>query len=75
MPTKRSKPQHRVTKRAPKRKTAQAAPEPQPAAEASSNSPIYFYRPTEPLGYLSQWYPCAFFDGKDPSIIYPTTEQ
>jgi predicted NAD-dependent protein-ADP-ribosyltransferase YbiA (DUF1768 family) len=41
----------------------------------ASDSPVYFYRPTEPSGYLSQWYPCAFTDDQDPSIIYPTAEQ
>jgi predicted NAD-dependent protein-ADP-ribosyltransferase YbiA (DUF1768 family) len=41
----------------------------------ASDSSVYFYRPTEPSGYLSQWYPCAFTDDQDPSIIYLTAEQ
>lgn len=38
--------------------------------------PVYFWRETEPeTGYLSQWYPCAFTDDQDPSIVYQTAEQ
>jgi hypothetical protein len=45
-------------------------------ADANAPSPVYFWRETEPsTGYLSQWYPCAFTDDTDPSIIYPTAEQ
>ncbi|KAL2131566.1 hypothetical protein VTI74DRAFT_4890 [Chaetomium olivicolor] len=40
-----------------------------------SSSPVYFWRDSEPEGgYLSQWYPCAFSDDADPSIVYPTAE-
>ncbi|SPQ17832.1 0145b5db-60e5-4ff1-8392-a770bfda7eb5 [Thermothielavioides terrestris] len=42
---------------------------------ASSSSPVYFWRDTEPsTGYLSQWYPCAFTDDANPSIIYRSAE-
>ncbi|GAB1310054.1 NADAR domain-containing protein [Madurella fahalii] len=44
-------------------------------SSGSIPSPVYFWRETEPeTGYLSQWYPCAFSDDKDPSIIYHTAE-
>ncbi|KAL2270870.1 hypothetical protein VTJ83DRAFT_241 [Remersonia thermophila] len=44
-------------------------------ASGSSSSPVYFWRDTDPLtGYLSQWYPCAFTDDEDPSIVYRTAE-
>ncbi|KAH6634037.1 hypothetical protein B0J18DRAFT_6692 [Chaetomium sp. MPI-SDFR-AT-0129] len=75
MPTKQSKPQHRVTKPAraarPKR-----SPLPQPSTtDDDPSSPVYFWRETEPLtGYLSQWYPCAFSDDTDSSTIYKTAE-
>ncbi len=80
MPPKRSKPQHRVTKsaKASKRKAARtAAPPISNMTDAdSSSSPVYFWRDADPLtGYLSQWYPCAFSDDADPSIVYPTAEQ
>ncbi|KAH6853378.1 hypothetical protein B0I37DRAFT_348834 [Chaetomium sp. MPI-CAGE-AT-0009] len=74
MPSKRSKPSHRVTKRAKTTKAAVPSPEPQPAI-SNDTSPVYFWRETDPLtGYLSQWYACAFTDDTDPSIIYPTAE-
>ncbi len=75
MPSKRSKPQHRVSKRTRSKPTA---PKPQTPKMADTNpsSPVYFWRESEPAtGYLSQWYPCAFSDDTDPSIIYPTAEQ
>lgn len=78
MPSKRSKPQHKVTKRAKSTRSKTAASKAQAPimADASSPSPVYFWRETEPsTGYLSQWYPCAFTDDADPSIIYPTAEQ
>ena len=44
--------------------------------DTNPSSPVYFWRESEPsTGYLSQWYPCAFSDDTDPSIIYPTAEQ
>jgi len=46
------------------------------SSSSSSSSPVYFWRESDPLtGYLSQWYPCAFSDDADPSVIYPTAEQ
>ncbi|KAK3903055.1 hypothetical protein C8A05DRAFT_33222 [Staphylotrichum tortipilum] len=81
MPPKRSKPQHRVTKSARaggRRKATTVTPTPNRAdanSSSSSSSPVYFWRDSDPLtGYLSQWYPCAFSDDADPSIIYPTAE-
>ncbi|KAI8630600.1 DUF1768-domain-containing protein [Xylariaceae sp. FL1651] len=51
---------------------AQAADAPPPA---DPNSPLYFWRPTEPAtGYLSQWYALPFRDRADRSKIYPTAE-
>jgi hypothetical protein len=70
--------QHRVTKRAKTTKTKLPTPEALPSTldSPSSPSPVYFWRETEPLtGYLSQWYPCAFTDDTDPSIVYQTAEQ
>ncbi|KAK4042461.1 hypothetical protein C8A01DRAFT_33534 [Parachaetomium inaequale] len=76
MPPKRSNPQHRVTKRARATKTPKAPPpKPQPNTNDNNTSPVYFWRETDPsTGYLSQWYPCAFSDDTDPSIIYQTAE-
>lgn len=86
MPPKRSrgsKPQkaqqHRVTKRAQTTKPKTPTPEILSSTLNSSSplsSPVYFWRETEPsTGYLSQWYPCAFTDDTDPSIVYQTAEQ
>ncbi len=80
MPSTRSnkKPQHKVTKRS--RPTTKAATNSKAQlpkmADADPSGPVYFWRESEPLGgYLSQWYPCAFIDDADPTIIYPTAEQ
>ncbi|KAK4136791.1 DUF1768-domain-containing protein [Trichocladium antarcticum] len=74
MAPRNTKPQHRVSKRAPSRKnTTPAAPRP-PATNGTDNA-LYFWRETDPAtGYLSQWYPCAFTDDTDPSIVYQTAE-
>ncbi|KAL1841589.1 hypothetical protein VTJ49DRAFT_6899 [Mycothermus thermophilus] len=73
-PKSSSKRQHRVSKRKPT-KTKMSTQVSQPEASGSSSSPVYFWRDADPLtGYLSQWYPCAFTDDEDPSIVYRTAE-
>ncbi|KAK4153377.1 hypothetical protein C8A00DRAFT_43669 [Chaetomidium leptoderma] len=83
MPPKTSKPQHRVTKRTKPTRSKKTPRKPQTPImnnnnnnnENPSTSPVYFWRETDPsVGYLSQWYPCAFTDDTNPSIIYPTAE-
>jgi hypothetical protein len=75
MPSRRSKPDHKVTKRARASEAPVPAVQPQPSISLEV-SPVYFWRETDPwTGYLSQWYGCAFTDDTDPSIVYPTAEQ
>ncbi|KAL2198969.1 hypothetical protein P885DRAFT_58379 [Corynascus similis CBS 632.67] len=78
MPPKRSRPQHRVARVSQARRAAQQKASPSPQNQSNgleTSSPVYFWRETDPVtGYLSQWYPCAFSDDKDPSIIYQTAE-
>ncbi|KAL2165480.1 hypothetical protein VTH06DRAFT_780 [Thermothelomyces fergusii] len=77
MPPKRSKQQqHRVTKRSRQARSKTGPPAESRSATTTSeaDSPVYFWRVSGQAGYLSQWYPCAFRDDKDPSIIYPTAE-
>ncbi|KAL2174699.1 uncharacterized protein P884DRAFT_208233 [Thermothelomyces heterothallicus CBS 202.75] len=76
MPPKRSKPQHQKTKRirVARPETGPPAESQSPTAKSEADSPVYFWRMSDPAGYLSQWYPCAFSDDKDPSITYPTAE-
>ena len=74
MPSRRSKPDHKVTKRARASEAPAPAAQPQPTISLGT-SPVYFWRETDLwTGYLSQWYACAFTDDTDPSIIYPTAE-
>lgn len=75
MPSRRSKPAHKVTKRARAIEAPVPSAQPQPTP-SDDTSPVYFWRETDPLtGYLSQWYACAFTDDTDPTIVYPTAEQ
>ncbi|KAK4251223.1 hypothetical protein C7999DRAFT_10993 [Corynascus novoguineensis] len=78
MPPKRSKPRHRVSEvsRAPKGPPKRRLLPTHKLKPTVSKPRIqYFWRETDPVtGYLSQWYPCAFSDDKDPSIIYQTAE-
>ncbi|KAL2155124.1 hypothetical protein VTH82DRAFT_3800 [Thermothelomyces myriococcoides] len=77
MPPKRSKQQqHRSTKRSKMARldTSPSAGQESSAARSEADSPVYFWRVSDSAGYLSQWYPCAFRDDKDLSIIYPTAE-
>ncbi|KAH6651140.1 hypothetical protein F5144DRAFT_589433 [Chaetomium tenue] len=74
MPSKRSKPAHKVTKRAGAIEAPVPSAQPQPTT-SDDTSPVYFWRETDPqTGYLSQWYACAFTDDTDPTIVYPTAE-
>ena len=73
MPSRRSKPAHKVTKRAGAVKAPVPSAQPQTAIP---DNPVYFWSEKDPVtGYLSQWYACAFTDDTDPTIVYPTAEQ